>query len=140
MPANSSVVKHPESHDNCVMCGDKNNFSFRLSFESDATGKVFTTFQSFPELQGYAGQMHGGIISSLLDCAMTHCLFNRNIEAVTAELNVRFLKPVPHNSLVQLSAWVTEKIISLYKLKAELAVDGEVLARAESKFMSLQSS
>ena len=120
------------------MCGEHNSLSFRLRFEHDDEGKVYSSFQSFPELQGYAGQMHGGIISALLDSAMTHCLFHRNVEGVTAELTVKYLKPVPQEADLRLSAWVEQKILTLYKLKAELSVAGEVLVKAESKFMEIR--
>ena len=120
------------------MCGEHNSLSFRLRFEHDEEGKVYSSFQSFPELQGYAGQMHGGIISALLDSAMTHCLFHRNVEGVTAELTVKYLKPVPQEADLRLSAWVEQKILTLYKLKAELSVGGEVLVKAESKFMEIR--
>ena len=120
------------------MCGEHNSLSFRLCFEHDDEGKVYSSFQSFPELQGYAGQMHGGIISALLDSAMTHCLFHRNVEGVTAELTVKYLKPVPQEADLRLCAWVEQKILTLYKLKAELSVEGEVLVKAESKFMEIR--
>lgn len=120
------------------MCGENNSLSFRLLFEHDEDGKVYSSFQSFPELQGYAGQMHGGIISALLDSAMTHCLFHRNVEGVTAELLVKYIKPVPQEAEVHLCAWVKEKILTLYKLQAELSVEGEVLVKAESKFMEIR--
>ena len=120
------------------MCGEHNSLSFRLRFEHDDEAKVYSSFQSFPELQGYAGQMHGGIISALLDSAMTHCLFHRNVEGVTAELTVKYLKPVPQEADLRLCAWVEQKILTLYKLKAELSVAGEVLVKAESKFMEIR--
>ena len=120
------------------MCGEHNSLSFRLRFEHDDEGKVYSSFQSFPELQGYAGQMHGGIISALLDSAMTHCLFHRSVEGVTAELTVKYLKPVPQEADLRLCAWVEQKILTLYKLKAELSVAGEVLVKAESKFMEIR--
>jgi uncharacterized protein (TIGR00369 family) len=134
----SNIVNHPSSHANCIMCGEYNNRSLRLIFHHDNIGGVFSDFQSFHELQGYEGQMHGGIICSLLDSAMVHCLFHKNVEAVTAELSVKYVKPVPQNALVHVRAWVTEKILTLYKVKSELSVKNEVLASAESKFMVLQ--
>lgn len=117
------------------MCGENNSLSFRLLFRADEHGAVHTDFQSFPELQGYAGQMHGGIICSLLDSAMVHCLFHKNIEAKTAELTVKYHKAVPQEAMIHVSAWITDKILTLYKLRAELSINGEILVSAESKFM-----
>lgn len=135
---NKKIVKAPDSHENCVMCGINNRLSLNLSFESDEQGKVFTILDIPTEFQGFSGKMHGGIISALLDSAMTHCLFDKKIEAVTAELKVRFLKPIHCNSRLHISAWIIEKYFSLYKLKSEITIDGKVFAKAESKFMRLK--
>jgi acyl-CoA thioesterase FadM len=66
---------------------------------------------------------------------MVHCLFHRNIEAVTAELTVKYVKPVPRDALIRVRAWVTDKVLTLYKVNSELLIDNEVYVRAESKFM-----
>jgi uncharacterized protein (TIGR00369 family) len=76
------------------MCGENNLFSLRLKFKPAPDGAVSTTFTGNSRLQGYDGIMHGGVISALLDSAMTNCLFQKGIEAVTAELRVRFVLPV----------------------------------------------
>ena len=48
--------------------------------------------------QGYPGRMHGGVITAILDETIGRAIMIRYGEAiwgVTAELNVRFRKPVP---------------------------------------------
>jgi acyl-coenzyme A thioesterase PaaI-like protein len=133
-------VSIPDSHKECIMCGSNNESSFNLKFNLDETGCVSTVFQGNRNLQGYEGLMHGGIISSLLDCAMTYCLFSRNVEARTAELIVRFIKPVPCDSSLFIKAWVISASHSLYRLKAELSSNNGLLARAESKFIEIKSN
>jgi acyl-coenzyme A thioesterase PaaI-like protein len=120
------------------MCGEQNSMSFKLEFRAAADESVYADFEPFPELQGYEGQMHGGIICSLLDSAMVHCLFHKGVEAVTAELTVKYAKLVPYDSPIRVRAWVTEKILTLYRVKSELSVNGEILASAESKFMGMR--
>jgi len=117
------------------MCGEKNLLSLRLKFEEESSGAVSAMFQGNSRLQGYDGIMHGGVISALLDSAMTNCLLRRNIEAVTAELRVRFLLPVPYNSCLKLRAWIVEETRVLYKLKSELTMADTVMARAEALFV-----
>lgn len=46
--------------------------------------------RTFAIAKQYIDLLHGGIASTLLDAAMTHCLLSKGIEALTAELNVRF--------------------------------------------------
>jgi len=54
-----------ESHDYCLLCGDKNPWSQQLSFTATDDGGVHATFQGRPELQGYDGILHGGVICAL---------------------------------------------------------------------------
>jgi len=86
-------------------------------------------------LQGYHGQLHGGIIASLLDGAMTHCLFARGKSAVTGELIVRFLHPVDTRGYLNISAWLKSSRAALHKLEAILTQDGKLMAKASAKFM-----
>lgn len=67
-------------------------------------GGVNALFKAESLWQGYQGVLHGGMISTLLDAAMTHCLFHQGIEAVTADLQVRFLKPVSCDQMLELRA------------------------------------
>ena len=128
-----------KSHTRCVMCGDFNQLSLRLRFVPGEAGEVTASFQGHSLLQGYDGILHGGVISALLDSVMTHCLFHRNIEAVTGELLVRFLAPVPYDARVALRGWLVNETPPLYQLKAELARAGTVLACAEAIFMQRTS-
>jgi acyl-coenzyme A thioesterase PaaI-like protein len=96
---------------------------------------VCTKFQAYPGLQGYDGILHGGVIAALLDAAMTHCLFYRGVQAVTGDLRIQFLQPVPCNSLLDLRAKVLSVTPPLYCVKAELVFEQRVMAWAEAKFM-----
>lgn len=71
----------------------------------------------------------------MLDAAMTHCLFHRGVQAVTGDLHVRFVQPVPCNVPLEIRAWVLSSHPPLYRLKAEIVVDERVVAWAEAKFM-----
>lgn len=125
----------PESHSQCLMCGEDNPWSLRLDFEANAEGEVSAVFQAHEKLQGYAGILHGGVISALLDAAMTHCLFNQGIQGLTAELRVRFLKPVPWETPIELKAKLDEARPPLYQVKAELRQKGVIVAKAQAKFL-----
>ncbi|SMF39074.1 hypothetical protein SAMN02745866_02507 [Alteromonadaceae bacterium Bs31] len=66
---------------------------------------------------------------------MTHCLFALNIEAVTAELKIRFFHPVPCFVEVLLQARLIKSKAPLYIAQADLSIDGIPFACAEAKFM-----
>lgn len=125
----------PLNHDNCLLCGKDNPYSLGLSFRANEDGSVVTTFRGNEFLQGYNGILHGGVISSLLDSAMTNCLFNRNILAMTGELVVRFRHPVPMDSKIGLRARLISTAPPLYRMRAEIFENNKVLAWAKAKFI-----
>lgn len=86
-------------------------------------------------LQGYDNIVHGGVIATLLDAAMTHCLFHRGIQAVTGELRIRYLHPVACNVPIVLRARLLCSCPPLYHLQAEVRCGDRRMARAEGKFM-----
>ena len=129
---NASTVAIPDSHVGCMVCGA--NDSLGLKFQAHEQG-VIALFQASPQWQGYQGVLHGGMISTLLDAAMTHCLFRHGIEAMTAHLQVRFLKTVPCTQWLQLQAQILSQRHHLYQLSAELSCAGEILARSEARFL-----
>ena len=96
---------------------------------------VTATIQAVPQWQGYPGFLHGGMISTLLDAAMTHCLFHHGVEAMTASLNVRFLKPVPCADMLQLTAMLVERRRHVYLLEAEMGSSNQLLAKADASFI-----
>jgi acyl-coenzyme A thioesterase PaaI-like protein len=75
------------------------------------------------------------VIASLLDSAMTHCLFHQGIRALTGDLRVRYLRSVPMDAELVLGAWLVKKRAPLYYLQGEVRVGQQTLARAEATFM-----
>ena len=121
-------------HPACMVCGERNKSGLGLRFEPQADGSVVAHFACAPDYQGYPGRLHGGVVSMLLDAAMTNCLFARGIQAVTGRLNIRFRHPVKLGANAVIHAWMVEQYPPLYVLKAELAQEGKVCALADAKF------
>ena len=121
-------------HPACIACGDTSRGGLGLRFREEPDGSVSTSFPCRPDFQGYPGRLHGGVVSMLLDAAMTHSLFARHIRGVTAKLNIRFPRPVQVGVEATVRARLVEKSPPLYVLKAELLQHGEVCAHAEGKF------
>ena len=80
---------------NCFGCGALNGHGLKLTFFIDPEGNgVWTPFTPEARFEGYAGVVHGGIISAVLDEVMAWSLYRHEYWAVTAELTVRFRQPV----------------------------------------------
>lgn len=122
-------------HPLCIVCGEQNDQGLKVSFQACANGGVEARFSCNGAFQGYNGFVHGGVIASLLDGAMTNCLFSHGKAAVTGELTVRYLLPARANVEAVVTAWIKESWAPLHMMEAEMIQDGRVAARATAKFM-----
>lgn len=127
----------PDSHRLCIACGEPqlNSRSLNLRFSAASETQVYAKVNLGESFQGYSNVLHGGVITTLLDAAMTHCLFLRDIEAMTADLSVRFMKPVPINADLLINAELTLERRGVYQLVSHIAFDGEILVRSKAKFL-----
>ena len=123
-----------------MICGRLDPWALELAFRPMRAGGVSTKVYAHAGLQGYTGLVHGGVISALLDAAMTHCLFHAGVRAVTGELLVRFPQPIPCDAALDLRGWITTAKPPLYRLRAEIHCDRRLLAWAEAKFLRQKSS
>ena len=82
---------------NCFVCGQENPKGLQRKFILQ-NGKSQTKFIGDKSHMGYENIVHGGIISALLDDAIIWASYAfMGSFGVTAELTVRFIKPVPIN-------------------------------------------
>jgi acyl-coenzyme A thioesterase PaaI-like protein len=124
-----------ENYRFCLMCGRENPLSFGLKFKKIGDGAVSTTFTGNSNLQGYTGVMHGGVLSALLDTAMAQCLLHQDIEAVTGELNVRYLEQVDCESTLDIKAWIDSSLPPLYHLKSQIRIGNKIVCKGKGRFM-----
>ena len=132
---NTLSAMREQHHRTCPVCGDLNPNGLRAAFEVCADGVVEAQVVCGEDREGYPGHVHGGIIASLLDGAMTNCLFSHGIRAVTGELVVRMIHPLQAGTVVVARAWLERRLPPLYLMKAELRQGGRVAARGGAKFM-----
>jgi len=129
----SAMRRH--HHKACPICGELNPNGLRAVFGVCPDGTVVAEVICGEDKEGYAGHLHGGMIASLLDGAMTNCLFSHGIRAVTGELTIKLLLPVNANAPVVVRAWLRESLAPLYYMSGELQQDGRVAAKGHAKFM-----
>ena len=121
-------------HPKCVVCSFGNGNGLHLEFDVADNRGVTAIFQCDKTFEGYPGILHGGVISSILDGAMGHCMFARGQAAVTVEMTTRFRYPVVTDIEATVSARITRAAHPLYLLEAEIIQDGKVKATAKGKF------
>ena len=122
-------------HPGCVVCSPDCGHGLQVHFYLDKQGAAVGSFDCGARYEGYPGLLHGGVISALLDGAMTNCLFLHGRATVTAELVVRFRHPVVLGKPARLRAWIAQSNPPVFRLRAELVHDGIVKAGARAAFM-----
>jgi uncharacterized protein (TIGR00369 family) len=138
--ANPSLpVLRQQSHPECFVCGPANGHGLGLEFRMAQDGAVEAFFPCQPVFAGYPGMLHGGIVCTLLDGAMTNCLFAHGLAAVTVDLNVRFRHAVAVNRRATVRAWLESDGSPVYSLAAELLQGGHVVATATARFFEKQA-
>ncbi len=130
------VLTHP-SHDHCFACGKLQPAGLGLRFTATANGAVSAFWQPSESYQSYPDRLHGGVVSTLLDCAMVHALFARGVTGVTAELHVRYLRAASLSDRLWITGRVVSQRHSLYFCEAEAFQESLPVARATAKFMTM---
>ncbi|OGV54456.1 MAG: hypothetical protein A2X45_09665 [Lentisphaerae bacterium GWF2_50_93] len=125
-------------HPHCIVCGKSNGQGLNLSFQVCEDGGVEGRFFCSRKFQGYNGLLHGGVISSILDGAMTNCLFSSGRTAVTGKLTVRFSFPVLIDREIVVRARIKKSSPPLHAMESEMLQDGRIVSRASAKFMEVE--
>jgi len=128
----TEMCDHTYSGD--IVCNVANAKGLHLHFKVADDKSVEAVLECDPAFEGYPGILHGGVISTVLDVAMGHCMFVRGRAAVTVEMTTRFRHPVLIGKNAVVSAKLTRPSHPLYLLEAKIVQDGVVRATAKGKF------
>lgn len=123
----------------CFACGKNNPEGMRLRFTYDEEQEKFICrFRLSKRYTGPPGHCHGGIIATILDEAMGKVNVPRNVVAVTAEITVNYLKPVPLNKPLLVESWEVKVKGRRHIYTAQIMNQkGEVLARSRGLFIAI---
>ncbi|MGH9416378.1 MAG: PaaI family thioesterase [Terriglobales bacterium] len=131
----------PRPDNACFGCGGANPRGLQLTFTLDhARRRVLGEFNFGPELQGSQGMLHGGVIALLLDEAMGKLSRFSDVRAVTAELQVEYLRPIPAGLAITVEAEEVSREGRNLHTRAEIRRrdgDPRPLARGRARFVAL---
>jgi len=123
----------------CFVCGKDNPDGLQLTPETDPQSNSARIKVSIPKrFQGWGGIAHGGILSTLFDEAAIYACLEIAPQLVTAEMNLKYRKPVPVETPVEVSARVVTQDRRRLRVEGEICVDGEVCTRGEALIMILR--
>ncbi|MDY0190536.1 MAG: PaaI family thioesterase [Desulfuromonas sp.] len=124
----------------CFACGQENPYGLKACFELDYGKKSSCCqIQLTEQFQGWQGVVHGGILATLLDEASVYACRTLGETFVTAELTVRYKKPVAVAQTLEISAKVVEQKRRIFIVKAQIEMDGQVCVEADAKIFAVQS-
>jgi len=137
MTGEDIMQKQPNSH-MCFVCGIENPIGLKLKFYTDDRGRCITRFQPKQEHQGFPGQLHGGLLSSLLDETMGRVLIHEDVWAMTGRLEIKFSKPVPLDQELTVVGELTRDRSRAYEAKGEIRLpDGTVLVEGSGVYVRI---
>ncbi len=125
-----------ENDNYCFACGRENphGLAMRIQYEDNQAVCRLTLERRF---QGWAGMAHGGVVSTMLDEVMAYAVLRWAGLGVTASMEIRYLKPVPIASELEVRGWIRERKgrLALTEAVVQRAGEKRPLARAQAKFL-----
>ena len=122
----------------CFVCGTKSAVGLKLDFSLDGNNQSATCEAVLSDdYCGWAGFVHGGIIASMLDDAMVYACKSIGLDCMTAELTIRYKKPVPVNKQIKICAHVqnrrTRANCAVIYTEAVMEISGTIVNTAKAK-------
>jgi uncharacterized protein (TIGR00369 family) len=124
-----------KSSEFCFACGRANESGLRMAIAptEDGCHAVFTPARRH---EGFADTTHGGIVATLLDEIVVWACRMRGYDVVTAELTIRYKRPVPINQPVEVTGRIVREHGRLVLGESMLRTQqGEILATAQAKMI-----
>jgi len=124
----------------CFGCGHANPTGLRLDFLLAEDNSVVCLAAVPDSFEGPHGYVHGGIIATLLDETMSKAVRAHGLTAMTRQMEVDYLRPVPTGAPIRIEGrlvrsdgrkhWTQAKIVS---------AEGAALAQAKGLFIEVRA-
>jgi uncharacterized protein (TIGR00369 family) len=142
----TDFIDHPApmahiAKNRCFACGPANDNGLHLDFSLTPDGRAVCQ-TTIPEcFEGPPGYLHGGILATLLDEAMSKSMRAQGLTSVTRRLEIDLLRPVQSSSPIRLEGRLVRSEGRKNWLEARiLNLKGHVLAEAKGLFIEIHNS
>ncbi|CAK1692833.1 Thioesterase domain-containing protein [Vibrio crassostreae] len=144
----------PHNHRRCQVCSEGFFADSPICFEAVDAHEAFAKYEAkakyealikyeafakivpTDKVEGYDGIMQGGIVTTLHDSAMLHCLFQNSINAMTVSLTSRFHHPIAIGQELEVRAQWVKSRRNIHFLESKITQNGTLCSSAQSQFMS----
>src|SRR4051794_36806178 len=139
----SPTIDERASH--CFGCGPANPHGLHLVFTTDISDPEHPSATVQVQLdrhhEGPPGYLHGGLIATLLDEAMSKLNRPLNVLAMTRHMEVDYLRPVPlYKPLILTSRHLSREGRKIFHQAEIQSPEGQVLARAKGLFIVIDKA
>jgi acyl-coenzyme A thioesterase PaaI-like protein len=135
------IIAKQNNSKNCLVCGTENALSLKARFYETEKDELVALFTPNDSHQSYPNRLHGGMASAILDEVIGRAImsrYNNNVWGVTAELNLRYKKPIPLNQELKVVGRVIEERGPIFEGTGEIILpNGEVAVTARGKFFKM---
>ena len=140
LPSNEHLTPFAHSASNrCFGCGPANQNGLRLEFLLADDGSVVSLPVVPGAFDGHPGYLHGGIIATLLDEAMSKAVRARGLPSMTRKIEVDYLLPVPSGAPLRVEGRVVRNERHKHWAEARIANEkGVVLAEGKGLFIEVR--
>jgi len=127
-----------KAQNRCFGCGPANPTGLRLEFLLAEDGAV-VCLPTIPEsFEGPPGYLHGGILATLLDEAMSKSVRARGLKAVTGRMEIDYRRPVRSAAPIRLEGHLLRSEGRKHWTEARiLDARGHMLAEAKGIFIEI---
>lgn len=105
LPASSQI---PPVNPNCFVCGRHNRSGLHLTFERAGSG-VEAVWVPDDTSESFQDTVHGGVITSVLDEAMSKAIMACGWQALTVSVNVRFHSRTSPGERLRVRGWIVQR-------------------------------
>lgn len=123
----------------CFGCGIANPSGLHLDFFRAADGTIVCQTTIADSFEGHPGFLHGGIIATLLDEAMSKSVRALGLTAMTRHMEVDYRKPVPSSQPIRIEGHVVRSDGRKHWAEAHiLDGEGKILAQGKGLFVEVK--
>ncbi len=121
----------------CFVCGARNAAGLRVEFRREGE-RVVADFLPEAVFQGFPGVVHGGILASLLDEALSRTGLLYGELVMTGRLEIRYRRPAVVGELLRVSAEVEQRRAKMVIARGAITLAADpamVIAEARGTFL-----
>ena len=133
-------LSHGAPH-HCFGCGETNRSGLHMKFFVDEQQQVIARVRLAGRFEGPPGHAHGGILATLLDEAMSKASRVHEVTAMTRQMEIEYLRPVPlQRTFTVVGRRVSHEGRKNYCEAEIVDATGTIVARGKALFIAVDRS